>query len=432
MDKFNEPQSFTEYVANLGNEVFHSELQNLEKRSNIILNGEASHILRKVIPLKERREHGLFFTGVKISNKLAGSVRDELREGRKICDPTCGSGDLLIACARYLPIKENLNLTLELWADLVKGYDVRDDFIELTKLRLLLLAAIRTKQINTLQNINRFETLFPNINKSDLLSNTNLFQEDEIIVFNPPYGYTSVRENIFWASGTVQKAAIFFEKILDQTNAKNKILAILPDVLRSGSRYRSWRNHVASFGKKFYINILGKFDKFTDVDVFLLQFNLSSNKKHGWEVKHPSINHKKKVADLFDISVGSVVPHRNIGIGSWKNFLTSSESISWGNVSHFRKIRYNGKCVKPPFVVIKRTSSPNDRFRAVGTIVRGKEPVAIENHLIIAKPLIESIQICEELLINLKNDKTNKWLNNRIRCRHLTTESIKSLPLWDK
>jgi hypothetical protein len=34
------------------------------------------------------------------------------------------------------------------------------------------------------------------------------------------------------------------------------------------------------------------------------------------------------------------------------------------------------------------------------------------------------------LLRVLKSRKTDQWLNNRIRCRHLTVRSLNELPWW--
>jgi hypothetical protein len=83
---------------------------------------------------------------------------------------------------------------------------------------------------------------------------------------------------------------------------------------------------------------------------------------------------------------------------------------------------------QPPFVAIRRTSSPSDTFRAAGTLVIGKQMIAAENHLIIARPKSGSIDDCRKLLRMLRNPDTNNFLNQRIRCRHLTVSAVREIP----
>jgi hypothetical protein len=82
----------------------------------------------------------------------------------------------------------------------------------------------------------------------------------------------------------------------------------------------------------------------------------------------------------------------------------------------------------PPFVVIRRTSSPSDKFRASGTIIAGKKAVAVENHLIVIRPKNSTLKDCNELLKLLKSEQTNNFLNERMRCRHLTVGIVKKIP----
>ncbi len=91
--------------------------------------------------------------------------------------------------------------------------------------------------------------------------------------------------------------------------------------------------------------------------------------------------------------------------------------------------KYSGKLFKPPLIVIRRTSSPSDKFRAVGTIIKGKELVAIENHMIVVQPIDGTVASCNQLIRTLKSQETNDFLNERIRLRHLTVGVVKQIPL---
>jgi len=90
---------------------------------------------------------------------------------------------------------------------------------------------------------------------------------------------------------------------------------------------------------------------------------------------------------------------------------------------------FSGPAFNPPFVVIRRTSRPGDKFRAVGTAILGAKPVAVENHLIACTPKDGSVETCRVLLRQLRKPETNDFLNRTIRCRHLTVSSVKHLPL---
>jgi hypothetical protein len=66
--------------------------------------------------------------------------------------------------------------------------------------------------------------------------------------------------------------------------------------------------------------------------------------------------------------------------------------------------------------------------RCIGTLVTGKRPIAVENHLLVALPRDKKVGTCKELLQVLKQDSTSNWMNERIRCRHLTMGSVGDLP----
>ena len=99
-------------------------------------------------------------------------------------------------------------------------------------------------------------------------------------------------------------------------------------------------------------------------------------------------------------------------------------------MTQLKKIKYEGKVFTPPFVVIRRTSSPKDKNRAVPTLITQSGTYAVENHLFILNPKDNKIVTCKNLVKRLKDARTNIWLNNNIRCRHLTKKSILDIPWW--
>lgn len=223
---------------------------------------------------------------------------------------------------------------------------------------------------------------------------------------------------------------MFIETCILRANDKTQITAILPDVLRTGSRYQKWREYISSKIKILNLTSLGQFDPNVDVDVFVLNCIKSDNTENN--AKWWQINNKergKSVGDFFDVHVGPVVPHRHRQKGKLLPFIHARNLPAGQLLNRFLETRrFNGTTFHPPFIVIRRTSRPESKFRALGCIVRGDKSVAVENHLIICKPKSGKLSDCRQLLAILHSDSSNKWLNNRIRCRHLTVSAVKELP----
>jgi hypothetical protein len=100
-----------------------------------------------------------------------------------------------------------------------------------------------------------------------------------------------------------------------------------------------------------------------------------------------------------------------------------------GSASTFTtNIRFEGKAYEPPFVAIRRTSKAEYKTRCLATVVSGKVPLAIDDHLLIAIPKDGKVSTCKKLLTVLDDARTNEWMNSRIRCRHLTVASLRDIP----
>src|SRR3990172_2507246 len=68
---------------------------------NAALDGEASQELRKRISLEQLRQDGAFFTGAQLANAAVANIE----QNSIYFDPSCGAGNLLVACAKKLPIE---------------------------------------------------------------------------------------------------------------------------------------------------------------------------------------------------------------------------------------------------------------------------------------------------------------------------------------
>ena len=396
-----------------------------------ILNGQPSQVIRTLVPLGQLRKSGIFFTNHLLADKLIEPLRGDIESGSTITDPTCGVGNLLIACAKLLPVEGDINSTLQLWGAKLKGFDLHSELVRAAKIRLVLLAIHRGAVSN--KKISSLDHFFPHICAADGLSNG---LDAKCIVINPPYGMVDAPKQCTWASGRVSHAAVFLEKCVKEVLPDTKIIALLPDVLRTGTRYSRWRELIGSYAEILSIEIVGQFDRVTDVDVFILRLikrSLPRIEKCWWNTGGKELQSKpiRTVGDIFNVHIGSVVPHRNPKKGRWYPYIHAKLLPPWTTIdidSGFSKIRFGGTTFDPPFIVVRRTSRPGDKFRATATLIIGEKPAAVENHLIVLQPRNGTLEVCEQLLGLLKSACVTNWLDNRIRCRHLTISSISELP----
>ncbi len=386
--------------------------------------------LRTLIPVEELRSAGSFFTGDELGTTATNCFRGDISQESIIFDPACGVGNLLIACSKKFPVNCNSLLdTLTNWGRRLAGADIHAEFVEATKTRLILEAIKRGATPDAI-NIEQLKSVFPYIKAQDSLKEDALFEAASHIIINPPYCKMRLPKACDWGSGSGNSAAVFMEKCIVDSRHGTQIVAILPDVLRSGSRYRRWREFVSE-NAKIDLNIVGRFDAKTDVDVFLLFGEIGGDQtKTSW-TKQPDGRHPKTIEDYFTVSTGAVVPYRDEEKGT--DFCYISPSLLAGKTNtHTDEItsrrRYPGTVISPPFVVIRRTSSPSNTPRARATIIRGNQPVAVENHLIALKPKSGYVRDCQKLTKILAKPAIDDFLNQRIRCRHLTVSAIKEIP----
>ncbi|QQV77310.1 hypothetical protein H5J25_00200 [Sphingomonas aliaeris] len=416
-----EATDFERLLARANSEALSGEAAELAPEVQPILNGVPYKAFRQSVSLEDRRELGAFFSGPELSRELARALRTRLPEGGLVLDPTCGIGDLLIAYAEKLPLAGSLNETIENWGRRLAGIDQREDLVAMTKARLVALARSRGRFTAPIAAV---DGLFPDIIVGDMRRETELIARADGILFNPPFGGVSDHDISGWGMGKLSAAAILLDAILEARAPDVVIAAVLPDVLRSGSRYRRFRERITGMGVSGGFRSHGRFDAWTDVDVFTTL--LAPEPGPLWASPPSS---KRKVGDRFTVRVGPVVPHRHEQKGQWQRFICARTVPAWAEAfTPGASRRFKGTLFQPPFVVVRRTSSPSDRKRAVGAIIVGERPVAVENHLIVLIPDDGRYETCNELLSILGADGTTDYLNDLIRCRHLTTGSVTSIP----
>lgn len=406
----------------------HSEVD-WDARVNAALNGQANVELRRVASIGTRRKFGAFFTGTDLGKQLI-ACSTTFDAASFIHDPSCGMGDLLIAAARQLPICKSLTATLRQWGRQLSGTDLHQEFIEGAKIRLTLLARQRHKSDEVLQSSNA--DLFPYIRVADGLKQKAFFSRASHLLLNPPFGQVTAPADCKWAGGRITEAAAFVIAALEQAKPGAEMLAILPDVLRSGSFSEHWRRRVAVLADIGLVKPYGIFDDSADVDVFILRLikrpaEVANATNRIWSMLSSSSD--TTVGDFFEVHVGRVVPHRDPEEGPCHPYIHARSVPAWTIMKTFEnKRQHQGLVYKTPFVAIRRTSRPGHPYRATATIIAGKTPVAVENHLIVCEPKDGTLASCKALMSQLKTEDVNNFLDQRIRCRHLTVSAVSSIP----
>lgn len=426
-------EGFHEYVEGLESIAQGLHVLNpteMRERLTLCLNGEPGEILRRTDGPRIKQQSA-YFTSSRLAARLAARVPVDDGTRRTYLDPACGAGDLLLAVAKRLPIADTLAATLAKWGCCLVGCDISGDFIRATKARLVLLAAKRCRVRPDICGT-ALQDVFPKIVEGDYLAHSKCSYTSDAVVMNPPYGYTHAPDECGWTRGRVTAAAVFTERAIQGAREGATIAAILPDVLRSGSRYQRWRRMIDTMGTIRRELPLGLFDRWADVDVYLLDFQKAEivqscrSTTQSLRVSRPG-----GVGKRFAVHVGPVVPHRHEDTGTGVRYIRARSLPPWGEHRDITERRgFTGRLFEPPFVVVRRTSRPDQKKRAVATLILGDRAVAVENHLIVLLPKNRTIQACRELVLRLRSHRTDDWINRSLRCRHLTTGVLAELPWW--
>lgn len=137
------------------------------------------------------------------------------------------------------------------------------------------------------------------------------------------------------------------------------------------------------------------------------------------------------VGGCFTARVGSVVPRRTPGTVSRAPFVTARAMQPWISIDQVEsEAPMANRFDSGRFVVVRRTSSPRDGQRIRANLATDTRAIGVENsHMVLAR-LIGGVAACHRLMANLFDPRTNEYVNDRIRCRHLTVDSVRGMPRW--
>lgn len=394
------------------------------------LDGEASQRLRESVPLNDRRASGAFFTSSTLRSFALDRLDGTLDRDSVIFDPACGAADLLLGAAAFLPLGNDWVSTLKLWGTQLLGHDLHPEFLQAARARLKLAAWQRHAEDPVAPGLARGQP-FPALQRRSGLELCEAYGNATHVLLNPPFTPRATEEDCAWAAGRVNAASLFLEQALHQAPAGCRIIAILPEVIRCGSRYERLRRLVEGSAILQAVEPYGQFDNYTDVDVFVLdvrktQGPRSLTERTAWFGSEVS---NATVQDHFSISVGSVVDYRDPHTGEELAYLTARNTKPWSQLDGVvKRRRHSGKPCVGPFVVVKRTSRAAQGHRAVATLLNQGPHYAVDNHLIVCRPKDGSLTRCQDLLKVLRSEVTDAWLDETMRCRHLTVQSVRNIP----
>lgn len=399
------------------------------------LDGLAYQRLRHTIPLEVRRASSTFFTSSSLRARLLSPYRDLLSRGASVLDPACGTGDLLIAALDLLPDHWSASRLRRHVAARFNGREL-----------IPILAAVACDRLQLAVNVappsngkpGRFS--LPLVQAGDGLAPDVPYAAAQLVLLNPPFKREVLPRSTQWAEGLTSQAAPFTLHVLERCRGNTHVAAILPDVLRSGTRYTKWRAEIEKIAAVDKIELVGLFDPWTDIDVFIAHLRKHSRKGSSapssqafdWHGTISTTFNPVTLGSVASISIGDVVPHRHPEEGPEVPYLTVHTAPLNTTITTAPTRKFAGRLHKPPFIVVRRTSAPTRAGgpRIASSIVHTNlGDVAVENHLIIIKPHTGTLASCRLLREQLADPSVTAWLDNRLRTRHLTKQALLELPL---
>jgi hypothetical protein len=397
------------------------------------LDGLAYQRFRQSVPIATRRAFSTYFTSSVLRSRLVRPYRDLIARGANVLDPACGIGDLLISAIKLLP---------STWSAPQLRHHVATCFVGRESLEIL--AAIAEDRLRLIINLlvgsqQRGADRLPLIQAGDGLAASVPYETADLILLNPPFGRKALSQRTAWAEGHVSEAAPFTLKVLERCRPGTDVAVILPDVLRSGSRYAKWRQRVQELADINRVEVVGAFDAWTSVDVFIAHLRVRDKvnscrptSSMVWYENLPSVQAGVRLADLASVSIGDVVPHRHAEEGPMVPYLTVHSTPIGVIVTTTPKRKFAGRLHQAPFIVVRRTSAPTRMggSRLMPSIIHTRlGTVAVENHLIVIKPFAPGIKECVRVMETLTNPSVTRWLDARLRTRHLTKQALLELPI---
>jgi hypothetical protein len=388
------------------------------------LDGLAGTEFRRVISAADRRAMGTFFTSSELRERAVRPHRRVIAAGGRVLDPACGFGDLLLAAADLLPARWTPTQRIYHASTHLHGRDLHAPLVDVAAQRLELWAQLHIEQKpRGLVKTQEAALPGPSLTTGDAFDGSLEWGAFSLVLLNPPYTKVRLETSRSWASGSVTQAAPFTLDVLARVSQGTSVAAILPDVLRTGARYERWREELEELAEVRDVDVYGKFDRWTNVDVFILHLKrrglgqrrarvpsreperpaggepsaalpgaggegdpcvqlgpdggllgagvgrLGVTSKAAWW--RPDTSTGGLLEDIAEVSAGDVVPHRHLA----EDFVAPEgdkvrevgyltiHTLPSGAELHTSSetVRFHGRTHQGPFAVLRRTSAPSRR-----------------------------------------------------------------------
>lgn len=414
------------YVHDSRQALLNSSLDSALAPAISLIGDEANRAIIALLGRAERRNDGIFFSGAAWASRLINSLPPG--PFKRFVDPSCGVGDLLLEAARRLPLGIDLSSTLASWSRGFHGMDLHAPLAQMAWSRLQALA-MHLHPVEGAKAAPAYIDHTESFRQLNSLEDSWDLMPGDCVLMNPPYNPVISPEWSTTSRGRVTAAALFLERAVATAPPGTVIAALVPEVLRSGTRFEKLRGFIEQRCQIHEFSPQGRFSSEADIDVSIISLTV---RDAPLEVAPPiEIDGSGlTLAEIADVHVGSIVPHRAVPSKLRRPYLDVDGAPVWAEIYPSVQEKLSGRAFKPPFVVIRRTSGPSDKERARATIVRGSSPVIVENHLLVINPKNKTLRSCRHIMRVLRDTRTTAWLNEMLRCRHLTVKVMKKLPLW--
>lgn len=235
-----------------------------------LIDGQAIQVINAMLGRDRRRSDGIFFSGSEWAARLREAMPHDLF--LRYVDPSCGVGDLLLEIARHLPLANDLSQTITEWSRRFHGMDVHAPLAQVAWSRLQALAVRRHGLVRGYSDALCIEE--GALMELDSLKERWNLQAGDCVLMNPPFQAVTSPTWSKYSRGRVTAAALFLERAISEAQPGTTIIALLPEVIRSGSRFEKLRDFVHRSSDVHQFTAHGRFSHEADIDVAILSITV--------------------------------------------------------------------------------------------------------------------------------------------------------------
>lgn len=255
--------------------------------------------------LKDRKSKGAYYTPFFAVDKIISVAK--IREDDSILDPSCGTGNFLLRLPDSIPLTS------------IHGYDIDEMAVSIARINLAIAKKIQTR---TELNI-----IMRNICKKDFLFDEERGKTFDVILGNPPWGYSySIREielikakyNCCYKTSRPESFSLFVERALLTLNEKGNLAFLLPEAILATKVHTQIRKVILEKSRIKSITYLGDIFHKVQCPCVILKLGTGQEyidaefcKKKGEELV---VNKSFRVSDSSFLLLSKDKPYENFNV----------------------------------------------------------------------------------------------------------------------